>query len=118
MPWADGYRQVKVTTFTAHAPLRPFIGLSPVTSTRLAHFLRQQGYIVEISTESDRYSYFFDYAEFIAEHERSLLAQIEETDRPLVRLGRWPDGAYSALAITGDIDGLTVWDYGLRFLGR
>lgn len=116
-PWADGYRRVESTAFTIHVPLRPFIGLSPDTSPELADFLRQQGYIVEISEESHLYSYYFDQAEFAAGHERALLAQIG-TDRPLVRLGRWPNGARSALAITGDIDALTLWDYGLRFFGR
>ena len=118
VPWADGYRQVKATAFTIHAPLRPFIGLSPATSPELADFLRQQGYIVEISQESHQYSYYFDQTEFTARQERPLLAQIEGTDGPLVRSGRWPDGARSALAITGDIDALTLWDYGLRFFGR
>jgi hypothetical protein len=47
-----------------------------------------------------------------------LLSQIEETDRPLVRLGRWPNSARCALAITGDIDALTLRDFGLRYLGR
>jgi peptidoglycan/xylan/chitin deacetylase (PgdA/CDA1 family) len=117
-PWADGYRQVEATTFTLHAPLRPFIGLSPATSPELADFLRQQGYIVEISEEGHPYSYYFDETEFTVEHERPLLAQIEGTGRPLVRLGRWPNGARSALAITGDIDALTLWDYGLRLFGR
>jgi hypothetical protein len=32
-------------------------------------------------------------------------------------LGRWPHNTGSALAITGDIDALTLWDYGLRYLG-
>ena len=118
VPWADGYRQVKTTAFTIHAPLRPFIGLSPAASPELADFLQQQGYIVEISQESHHYSYYFEQAEFVAGQERPLLAQIEGTDRPLVRSGRWPDGARSALAITGDIDALTLWDYGLRFFGR
>ena len=117
-PWADGYRQVGTTTFTMRASLRPFIGLSPLTSPKLADFLRQQGYIIETSVEKDRYSYYFDQTEFVAEQERPLLAQIEESDRPLVRLGRWPNGARSALAITGDIDALTLWDYGLRLFGK
>ena len=116
--WADGYRQVEATTITIRAPHRPFIGLSPVTSPKLADFLRQQGYIVEIGHESHRYSCYFDQMEFFAEQERPLLGQIEGTDRPLVRLGRWPSGARSALAITGDIDALTLWDYGLRLFGR
>jgi peptidoglycan/xylan/chitin deacetylase (PgdA/CDA1 family) len=117
-PWADGYRRVKAATCTVSASLRPFIGLSPVTSPKLADFLRQQGYIVEISEQGHRYSMYFDQANFVPEQERSLVAQIEGAAGPLVRLCRWPDGARSALAVTGDIDALTLWDYGLRILGR
>ncbi len=117
-PWADGYQQVLATTFTVHAPLRPCVGLSPTTSPELSSFVRQQGYIVEISEQGHRYAYYLDQTDFTAEDQRSLLAQIEKTDRPLVRLGRWPNSARSTLAITGDIDALTLWDYGLRFLGR
>ena len=118
LSWADGYRQVEAKTCAVRASLRPLIGLAPTSSPKLADLLRQQGYIVEISKEGQRYSYYIDQAEFAAEQARSLIAQIEETDRPLVRLGRWPNGAHSALAVTGDIDALTLWDYGLRFLGR
>ena len=118
LSWADGYRQVEAKTCAVRASLRPLIGLAPTSSPKLADLLRQQGYIVETSKEGQRYSYYIDQAEFSAEQERSLIAQLEETDHPLVRLGRWPNGAHSALAVTGDIDALTLWDYGLRFLGR
>jgi peptidoglycan/xylan/chitin deacetylase (PgdA/CDA1 family) len=130
VPWADGYRRVRAATFTVRAPVRPFIGLSPDASPRLAGFLRQQGYIVETSNcrgapvdvvcsqSPNSYSHYFDQTEFAPEHERPLLVKIEKSDRPLVRLGRWPDGARSALAVTGDIDALTVWDYVSRFLRR
>lgn len=117
-PRADGYWQVEATAFTVEASPRPFIGLSPVTSPQLASFLRQQGYVVEIGGENHHYSYYFDQAEFTADHKRPLLAEIEGGDRPLVRLGRWPDGARSALAVTGDIDALTLWDYGFRLVGN
>ena len=60
---------------------------------------------------------YLERPDFRPEDERSLLAQIEMGDWLLLRLGRWPDGAYSALCITGDIDALTMWDYGLRLLG-
>jgi peptidoglycan/xylan/chitin deacetylase (PgdA/CDA1 family) len=116
--WVDGYRQVMATTFTIRAPLRPFIGVSPGTSSRLVHFLRQQGYIVETSEMDHLYAYYFHQTEFAAEHKRTLLIEIEESDRPLVRLGRWPNGARSALSITGDIDALPLFDYGLRALGK
>jgi peptidoglycan/xylan/chitin deacetylase (PgdA/CDA1 family) len=118
VPWADGYQQVKATVFTIRTSCRPFIGVSPGASPALADFLRKQGYIVEISEEAHRYSYHFGQTDFSVEHEHPWLAQIEATDRPLVRLSRWPNGARSALAITGDIDALTLWDYGLRLLGR
>jgi hypothetical protein len=117
-PWGDGYDRVAAKTFTVHAPLRPLIGLSPDASPALASFLRQQGYILETSEEGERFSYYLEQETFTAEHQRQLLSEIEGTDRPLVRLGRWPEGARSALAVTGDIDALTIWDYALRFLGR
>jgi len=117
-PWAGDYRRVNGMRFTVHATFRPFIGVSPSSSSTLIHFLRQQGYIVEISRDRHRYKCYFDQANFDASQERKVLAQIEQPDCPLVRLGRWPNGAQSALAITGDIDALTLWDYGLRAIGK
>jgi peptidoglycan/xylan/chitin deacetylase (PgdA/CDA1 family) len=116
--WADGYQQIKARTFTVLAPLRPCIGLSPAASPALASFLRGQGYIVEISEDRHGYAQYFDQLEFAPEDARQLIGQIEQRDLPLVRLGRWPAGARSALAITGDIDALTLWDYGLRLIGK
>ncbi len=81
-------------------------------------FLRQQGYIVQVSDHSRDYTIYLDQTNFAPQDERPLLAQIEENAKALVRLGRWPNGAYSALCVTGDIDALTVWDYALRILGR
>jgi len=117
-PWADGYQQVAVSSFTIRAANRPFIGLAPDAPPVLVDFLRQQGYIVQISDDPQRYAYHLARTTFMAEDQRPLLAEIEGTDKPLVRLGRWPNGARSALAVTGDVDALTLWDYGLRFLGR
>jgi peptidoglycan/xylan/chitin deacetylase (PgdA/CDA1 family) len=116
-PWADGYQQVPAATFTVHALLRPCIGLSPAASPKLSSFVRQQGYIVEMSEQGHRYACYLDQMDFTPEDQRPLLAQIESAGHSLVRLGRWPNGARSALAITGDIDAMTLWDYGLRFLG-
>ena len=118
VPWANGYRRMQAVTFSLQAPLRPFIGLSPTVSSELASFLRQQGYILEFSEERHLYPYYFGGSAWSAEAKRSLLSQIEDTDRPLVRLGRWPNGARGALSITGDIDAFTLWDYGLRLLGK
>jgi len=117
-PWAADYRQVGATVFTIRASKRPWIGLSPATSSQLTYFLRQQGYVVEVAPEPGYHTYHFDQPEFTIHDKRWVLTQIEETGHPLVRLGRWPNGARSALALTGDIDALTLWDYVLRFLGK
>ncbi len=46
---------------------------------------------------------------------RSLLLQkIEQLDAPLLYFGCWPDGNRAALAITGDIDSVTIQDFFLR----
>ncbi len=117
-PWTNGYHKVNATEFTVKAHHRPFIGLSPGTPPGLADFLQQQGYVVEPGAARHHNALYIDHTEFSREHERSLLDQIEETKGPLVRLGRWPNGAQSALVITGDIDALTLWDYGWRIFGR
>lgn len=117
-PWDGVYRLVRGGEVALRAGRRPLIGLSAASSPRLAGFLRQQGLIVETAADPAGYTLYLDRPQFAAEDERPLLAQIEDGAFPLVRLGRWPDGARSALCVTGDIDALTIWDYGLRFLGR
>jgi len=47
-----------------------------------------------------------------------LIETIEASPGPLVRYWRWPDGAKSALAVTGDMDALTLLDYAARLLAR
>jgi hypothetical protein len=117
--WYDGYqRSSHPTSCIVLSQKRPFIGISPDASPNLVSFLQQQGYVIEISTAAELYPLYLDYRTFSAQQERSLLAKIEGDSFPLARLARWPNGARSALCITGDIDALTVWDYSLRFLGN
>jgi peptidoglycan/xylan/chitin deacetylase (PgdA/CDA1 family) len=116
--WDGTYRRVCADEFEVAGEQRPFIGLSARSSPRLTSFLRQQGYIVEPAAGDSAQAIVLDAPEFTPEDERSLLARIEEGVFPLVRLGRWPNGHRSALSITGDIDALTLFDYGLRLFGR
>lgn len=46
----------------------------------------------------------------------SLLERIERLDVPLLHFGCWPDGHRAALAVTGDIDSVTIQDFFLRIL--
>lgn len=113
-PWTDGYWQASSTTCTVRAARRPIIGLSPGCPPALGAFLRQQGYICEVSQEHDSYTIYLERLDFGPEDERSVLTKVETSTAPLVRLGRWPNGARSTLCITGDLDALTIWDYALR----
>ncbi|MCL5256610.1 MAG: polysaccharide deacetylase family protein [Chloroflexi bacterium] len=117
-PWTQGYRRIESQPVVLSSRIRPFVGLPRSTPADWPALLRQLGYIVETSSESHAYSVYLDQLGPAPEITRSLLARIEEGNRPLVKLGRWPGDARSALAITGDIDALTIWDYGLRFLGH
>lgn len=117
-PWADGYVVIPSLGSELQTDRRPCIGIHPCSPSLLAGFLREQGYVVEISERHEQYHYYLRRPRFSPADEGSILSKIEQSDSPLVRLGRWPDGAKSALAITGDIDALTIWDYAFRFLGQ
>jgi peptidoglycan/xylan/chitin deacetylase (PgdA/CDA1 family) len=117
-PWRNGYSEIQATNFTGQADVYPWIGVAPQASPALTDFLRQQGYIIEISEDAHQYTHYFNQTTFLPEAQRPLLAEIEEMARPLVRLARWPNGAASALAITGDIDCLTALDYIIRFFEK
>lgn len=116
--WDDSWTQVPGFEIRVEHTVPPWIGVSSRSDPALAHFLRQQGHIVETSGDPTSHSIFFDLPTFRREDERRLLGEIEASAKPLVRLSRWPDGARSALCVTGDIDALTIWDYLLRFVGR
>lgn len=116
-PWSAGYHRVSGLAVHGQAPVRPWIGLAPAAAPALGDFLRQQGYLTEPATGPQGYTCYLDQPAFTAEEQRPLLARLEAHQGPLVRLGRWPYGARSALAVTGDVDCLTLWDYLARFAG-
>ncbi len=89
----------------------------------MADVLHELGYPVVQSTqeESSLYALYLDLPEGFGTtreeqvQKRSLLLQkIEQLDAPLLYFGCWPDGNRAALAITGDIDSVTIQDFFLR----
>ena len=116
--WDDITGLVRSPAFVVRSDVRPTIGLHPASPERLRAFLREQGYVAEATTSAQAHGFFLHRDRFSREDERPLLDELETGRFPLLRLGRWPDGAKSALAVTGDVDALTIWDYALRFLGR
>lgn len=116
--WTQGYEKVLTSQFAFRSDRLPWIGLSPESPASLELFLKHLGYLVEISTHPESFSYYFHRESFRPEDERPILAELETGNRPLIRLGRWPGGAQAALSVTGDVDAFTLWDYGLRFFNR
>jgi len=113
--WFGQYQEIQATQFSVTSPTRPFIGVAPTTAPALVDFLRQQGYLIETSSQANDYPYYFNQTTFTAEQQRPLLALLEEaSNAPLIRLSRWPNRVRSAVSVTGDIDALTVWDYIIR----
>lgn len=48
----------------------------------------------------------------------SISDHVEGSGAPMVRLWRWPERAASALAVTGDLDAMSLGDYAGRFYRR
>jgi hypothetical protein len=95
--------------------LRPFVGLSEDVPQETARFLREQGYLVSTCDAAERNSVFIDGVLVRGmRNDLELVKYIEASESPLLRFGRWPDGAASAISITGDLDALTLQDYASR----
>ncbi len=114
--WDGTYRRVRGTSFAVPSTPRPLVGAGDVPASSVA-FLRNQGYIVDTGPDAERCGVYLDAAALRGlPTERSLIRFIETADAPLVRFGRWPDGAGSAMCVTGDLDALSLLDYLSRLL--
>jgi hypothetical protein len=117
--WDGEYHQLQDRTIRLPVGLRPMIGIEKNVPLQVVNFLKQQGYIVDISNSASRCSIYFD-SDMIAnlDKETQLIDTIEKSHSPLLRYWRWPDGAKSALSITGDLDAITLLDYATRLFTR
>lgn len=123
--WYGDDQRVRSDSFTVTASHCPCIGVSAQTSREVSDFLHEQGYpTMEMTAEAAA-----DFGVFVDmpggfETKRAgrvrqcseLVERIEASATPLVRFGCWPDGQRAALAITGDIDSVTIQDFFLRIV--
>ena len=91
---------------------RPVASVSTRTPAAVRRFLEEDGVPVEISDDANAYGAHIDRPGGWTE--TGVLEELERAPGPLVRIARWPDAAPSALAITGDIDAITLKDFVLR----
>lgn len=116
---------VQSTSFTVSATHCPCIALSPETPEAVADFLQEQGYptVRCLQTGAELYTLYLDEREGLGntrqeqlERRSALVEKIERLGKPLIRFGNWPNGNKAALAISGDIDSVTVQDFFLRVI--
>jgi len=115
-PWADGWWQVKGQAVTLSDETRPVIGVPKGAPEELAAFVQEEGFISEVGRRHGQALYLERFDNFQEQDKRRVLALLDACPGPLVRIGRWPHGARSALAITGDIDAVTWWDFVWRLV--
>ena len=111
--WSGQDATADVRDFEADAPRVPIVGVSRRTPSEVLRFLDEEGLPHEVSDASASYGAYVDVS---AEDwtEASVLDAVDRAPGPLVRVWRWPHGARSALAVTGDIDALTLFDFAIR----
>jgi hypothetical protein len=116
-PWVGRERVAGSCRFEFQADVKPVVGVSRRCPPAVLALLREEGLPVEIGEERGRYGAYVDgdlgSGASPADHVR-MLSHIEQSRGPLIRLWRWPRGARSALAVTGDIDAVTIQDFAFR----
>jgi len=112
-PWYGRDQRTDRFDFETRSPRRPVVGVSRRSPDGVGRFLSEEGLPFEISDEVDAYGAYVDVPD-ARWSEGEVLREIEAARGPLVRMWRWPDGARSALAVTGDVDALTLRDFVTR----
>ncbi len=115
--WDDSYQLVPQREFVMESPVLPVIGLDEQAPLALSEFLLQEGYAVERTEHPERCSVFLGNIDsFTRADEKPLVERLDAVATPLVRFWRWPEKAKSAMAVTGDIDSITLVDFAWRVL--
>jgi peptidoglycan/xylan/chitin deacetylase (PgdA/CDA1 family) len=116
-PWRGRYRVFDGRSVHFSNGHYPLVGLAPGVPVEVAAFLRDQGYLLYEGEDRMRCTVVLAPPTLSGfANEVELLGHLESSQGPLVRFWRWPDEAGSALAVTGDLDALSLVDYGVRLL--
>jgi len=110
--WDGSYHRLLGITLDVPAQPRPLVGIAVDVPAHVASFLIDQGYILDTGPTAHECSIYLD-ADTLSRlpNQVQLVNMIEHSQAPLVRYWRWPDGARSAISITGDLDALSLVDY-------
>ncbi len=123
--WYGADIRVQSHCYIVNAAQCPCIALSPQTPQEVLGFLHEQGYPAVCSSQEEAHNYalYLDLPEGLGttreeqiQRRSALVQQVEQLESPLLHFGCWPEGKRAALAITGDIDSVTIQDFFLRIL--
>lgn len=116
-PFDSVYQRIDTNEFTIKNDTKPIIGYARDSSPEFKRFLREEGFFAQEVQPGyeDRYAKIFNDKQNFSDMEKRLfLDNIEASDMPVIRVWRWPQPYRSALAITGDIDAITIFDFIMR----
>jgi hypothetical protein len=115
--WDGRYFKINAQSIAVSDLPRPLVGVSSEILPDVVTFLQEQGYILDRTSLAAKCTIFLDHNSLKSfSNHLELIEWIEKSHGPLVRFWRWPDGAKSALSITGDLDALSLLDYVSRIL--
>lgn len=124
-PWLGVDARIGAHEFDVMAPTCPCLAVSPATPVEVVDLLAEQGYpyVCAEPAEASQFATYVDEPAGLGatradrlERGAALLSRLETLDAPLIQFGAWPNGSRAALAITGDIDSVTIQDFFLRIL--
>lgn len=126
LAWYGDERRIEAREFVVRAEQLPCLAFSERTPAEVEQFFAEQGYAFArgvSEAERTNYAYYLDLpAGLGASREEQirlrgeLLQKIESLAVPLLRFAYWPQGQRAALAISGDIDSVTIQDFFLRIV--
>jgi hypothetical protein len=123
--WVEPDSVIQSRTFIVHAECCPCLALSSDTAPEVLDFLLEQGYPTTYSTPEERHLYalYLDLPDGLGttrdeqfQHRSQLVQQIEQLEAPFLHFGCWPNNSRSALAISVDIDSVTIQDFFMRIV--
>jgi peptidoglycan/xylan/chitin deacetylase (PgdA/CDA1 family) len=107
----EGRRRLLEHGESVTTPRRPLVGVARGAGTALTNKVRDLSLLYEESADRDAYPL---YLESDLPREQ-LVRLVRRLDHPMLADGFWPARARAALAVTGDIDCLTLGDFLRRF---
>jgi peptidoglycan/xylan/chitin deacetylase (PgdA/CDA1 family) len=112
-PWHGKAELAETPIQEIESVRKPVVGVSTSTPAGAIAFLREEGFATEVAAGPEGLGAFLDLGQDWSPV--GLLAELDSSPGPLVRIWRWPGSARSALAVTGDLDSITLQDFALRW---